>query len=270
MYKLLYNPLSRGGKGEKSLQEVIGLIKTDEYEVINVLDYDNYEELLSTFNKEDEIVVIGGDGTLHRYVNEIPVSEYKTFFYAGGTGNDFMRNFENKLIEYSEYIDQPTILTSNEEIMLNGFATGMDCEVLQQYNDQPKHGKSVYFKLAIKNFFSYEPRDVKITVDGEVHNFEKVYIVAVQNGTAFGGGMKVTPHAKNNDGLVDLCVVHNITPWKLLRIFPSVYAGKHLKHTDVVYYKQARHIVIETNDAHYYSSDGELSQKKSKKFEIKI
>ena len=54
-------------------------------------------------------------------------------------------------------------------------------------------------------------------------------LVAVGNGPAYGGGMRVTPDASFDDGLLDVLVLHRISTPEFLRVFPTVFKGTHIE-----------------------------------------
>ena len=53
-------------------------------------------------------------------------------------------------------------------------------------------------------------------------------LTALANVPAYGDGMKIAPRAKLDDGQLDICCIDQISRTKLLRLFPTVYFGKHL------------------------------------------
>ena len=58
-------------------------------------------------------------------------------------------------------------------------------------------------------------------------------LVAVGNGPSYGGGMRVTPDAAFDDGLLDVLVLHRIPVHEFLRIFPKLFTGAHTGHPAV-------------------------------------
>jgi diacylglycerol kinase family enzyme len=270
MYILLYNPISRNRHGEKSLEEVIELISPCEYEAINVLDIKDYKELFDSRPIDDVFVVIGGDGTLSKFLNFLPITAHKIMFYAGGTGNDFMRNFDEELVEYKSTIDRPYVQTDDERKFCNGFGTGVDTLVVEYYDQSKSRSKLAYFYYTLKAFFSYKPATVSVEIDGVEKTYKRTYLVAVQNGKYFGGGMKVAPDAQVDDGLLDVIIIHNISRAKLFMVFPSVYSGKHVKFTKHVEYLQGKEINITQEESRSYTTDGEIGEKVYNNFKITL
>jgi diacylglycerol kinase family enzyme len=64
-----------------------------------------------------------------------------------------------------------------------------------------------------------------------------VLIIAAGNGTHFGGGMMVTPKADPFDGLLDICVINNISKLRAYTILPKFMKGEHLSTKFVTYFK---------------------------------
>lgn len=73
----------------------------------------------------------------------------------------------------------------------------------------------------------------------------------------YGGGMKVAPQAKMDDGLLDVCVVGGVDPFKLFCMFPTVYTGRHLNIKEVRYF-QASRARVETEHPMDVYADGEF------------
>ena len=74
MNYILYNPLSSTGKGEESIKKIKKIMKKkdDEFESLNIIEVSkDIESFTSKLNEEDQIIVVGGDGTLHHFANSI-------------------------------------------------------------------------------------------------------------------------------------------------------------------------------------------------------
>jgi diacylglycerol kinase family enzyme len=81
-------------------------------------------------------------------------------------------------------------------------------------------------------------------------------LAAFANTPLYGGGMKIAPRAKMDDGLLDVCVVGAVGRFRLLRLFPAVYSGNHLKVPEVEYF-QASRVRVETERPLDVYADGE-------------
>jgi diacylglycerol kinase (ATP) len=66
-----------------------------------------------------------------------------------------------------------------------------------------------------------------------------MFVVAA-NLPRFGGGMRIAPDARIDDGLLDLVIVREVSRATLLNVFPKVYAGRHVTHPAVTIVRTAR------------------------------
>ena len=74
----------------------------------------------------------------------------------------------------------------------------------------------------------FRPIPYVIEVDGTRHE-TRAMLVAVGNGPAYGGGMRVVPDASFDDGLLDVLILHEVSHAELLRVFPKVFKGAHVE-----------------------------------------
>jgi diacylglycerol kinase family enzyme len=115
--------------------------------------------------------------------------------------------------------------------------------------------------------FSFAPLPVKLVVPAQgpagenpgwtVRSYQPILVAAFANSPLYGGGMKVAPRAKMDDGLLDVCLVGAVPTLKLLSLFPTVYAGRHLGIREVEYFSAAR-VRVETDEPTDVYADGEF------------
>jgi diacylglycerol kinase (ATP) len=79
-------------------------------------------------------------------------------------------------------------------------------------------------------------------------------LVAVGNGSSYGGGMQVCPEASINDGFFDVMILRPVSKIEFIKVFPKVYSGQHIHHAEVDVYR-TRKIRISSNAVAY--ADGE-------------
>jgi diacylglycerol kinase (ATP) len=90
----------------------------------------------------------------------------------------------------------------------------------------------------------------------EIKKSQPTLLAAFANTPTYGGGMKIAPRAQMDDGLLDVCVIGGVDPFKLACMFPTVYFGRHLKIREVDYFPAA-HLRIETEHPLDLYADGE-------------
>jgi diacylglycerol kinase (ATP) len=94
-------------------------------------------------------------------------------------------------------------------------------------------GPLVYAYALLRVLAFYEPPGFRVQFDGGIYH-DRAWMVAFANTPVFGGGMRIAPGARVDDGLLDLVVVREVRRRELLRVFPRVYRGGHVGHPAVV------------------------------------
>ncbi len=269
MIYLLYNPHSNNDHNDV---EVVlkGKSKTNVTE-ISLLEYD-VKDLLPQLTSEDKVLVCGGDGTLSRFATNTygfdfpcPVCVLKS-----GTGNDFVRDINEKekdkiekLIDIRPYLKNlPTVEVKGIKAkFINGAGFGLDGEVCYDVEEQKKKSnkKASYTAAALKLILGgYKLPKARVTVDGVVREYKNVWLVSTMKGRYYGGGMMVAPSQDRNSDSFTVMVFHNCSRAKALTVFPSVYKGGHVKHTDIVEFIQGKHVKVEYDIPTVLQMDGEI------------
>ena len=62
---------------------------------------------------------------------------------------------------------------------------------------------------------------------------ESMLLLVAANASSYGGGMKIAPQARMDDGRMDIVAVRRMNRFKLLRCFPEVFSGAHLRREEV-------------------------------------
>ncbi|WP_025725457.1 diacylglycerol/lipid kinase family protein [Acholeplasma granularum] len=273
---ILYNPLSNKGKNVKIAEklEKQSNKKGIKSQILNLLDIHNVESFLSAYSSDDRIIIIGGDGTLNRIVNQINDTEIlpQVFMYKAGTGNDFIRSVKTKgkFVDIKPYIKNlPTIeVNGKTEKFLNGAGVGFDGFVCYNVNvSKSAKNKSNYFKNVFKSFINYKPVSALIDVDGKVFEENKVWFVTAMNAQFFGGGMRLAPKMRRDKDYLELVIVKKIPKWLLIILFPSIYLGLHRFLYKYVQFYQGKRIKVELLTDSYLQRDGE-HEYPVRKFEV--
>ncbi len=143
---------------------------------------------------------------------------------------------------------------------------GLDVEVVRRANRLPRwlRGNGGYVLTLLPTIFRFAPLPMKIlTQDNGAQNAswttrsdQPTMLAAFANTPVYGGGMKIAPQAQMDDGLLDVCVVGGVDPFKMFCMFPTVYTGDHLKIREVSYF-QAGRVRVETEHPLDVYADGE-------------
>lgn len=213
----------------------------------------------------DKIIAVGGDGTLNEVVNGMAFSEVELGLIPTGTGNDFARAIGlsqdplQAVIQVCSGSAQPIDLGAvNDRYFINVCGLGIDARVAYLVNRSSRYvsGHLAYLLALARVFLSYRPFLVSLETDGGVIT-KNVILVAVGNANFYGGGLKITPNARLDDGKLDICIVEDVSRWEFLREYPGIYHGKHVNHPKVSTFR-AGSIKIQGDAGVYTHVDGEI------------
>jgi diacylglycerol kinase (ATP) len=190
----------------------------------------------------ERLLVAGGDGTMHHAAQGLAGSGCALGVIPLGTGNDLAGTLgippdleaavERALSGEVRAID---LLRVGEAHCIGYAGVGFDSETTRYANEEVKllRGPLVYFYAVIHTLITFEAPRMKIVHDGGTFEGKAMFVVA-NNLPRFGGGMRIAPEARIDDGLLDLVIVREIPKRTLLSVFPKVYTGKHVDHPAVL------------------------------------
>jgi YegS/Rv2252/BmrU family lipid kinase len=239
-------------------------------------------------DEADVILIFGGDGTIHRHLNQLVKLSLPVLVVPAGSGNDFaralgLRSVRDSLAAWKKVvngaqnirlIDLGTITPLDANSPQNRLpgtryfscvaGIGLDAEVARRANRLPRllRGHGGYALTLAPTIFNFAPFPMKVWTESanseswNIRSDQTTILTAFANTPHYGGGMKIAPHARMDDGLLDTCIVGGVNPFKLFALFPSVYLGKHLGIRGVEYFQSAR-ARIETEQPLDVYADGE-------------
>ena len=269
------NPSARFGANKGIGGTMVDRLRALGHDVVDLIE-PSYAELIASAKREiatkpDALIVVGGDGMVNLGVNLVAGTGVPLGLIPAGTGNDMARVLGiphedqhaalDVLIEALNFparvIDAGLVTDAQGETRWFGcmLSAGFDSIVNERAN-RMKHpkGASRYTIAMLLELVTLKPIIYKITYDGQILDSGGM-MVSVGNGVSLGGGMKVTPTAIVDDGLLDILVVGPLSRISFLRIFPRVFAGTHIADPRVKILK-ARKIRIEAHEVVAYT-DGE-------------
>ncbi|MEV0463539.1 diacylglycerol/lipid kinase family protein [Nocardia tengchongensis] len=207
--------------------------------------------------RPDAVVAAGGDGLVGVVLQALAGTGVPLGLIPGGTGNDLARELgipddtaaavATILDGRTRAIDLGTVETE-ESGRAVWFATvtgtGLDARVtlranaLRWPNGPMRYTVAALLELVGKLAVPYR---IELTgspdhPDGTVLELDAV-MVAVGNTRTYGGGMRITPDAEIDDGLLDLTVVGAMSRLEMLRLLPTLSAGKRIDHPAAVQYR---------------------------------
>lgn len=237
------------------------------------------------------IIAVGGDGTLNEVVNGFydngeKIREDSVFsLIPMGTGGDFARMFPlsakpQRVLE---------LLTQGEEMeidvvkgtftgwngeketryYINVADVGLGSETVYHVNNNTKilRGFLSFLIFAVYSILTYKNKYLTVKVDNKEVFTGKSSMVVASNGSYFGGGMKIAPQAKLNDGLLDITIVKDFSKIEILRNLPGIYSGKHTNHPGLIILN-GKKVEIISEEKLYVEFDGESPGMGNLEFEI--
>ena len=266
------NPTSGGGRGRQLGAEVAERLATGGSEIVD-LTSENAAEALDRARSAvasglDALVVVGGDGMVNLGVNAVAGTDVPLGVVAAGTGNDVATTLGLPLRDAAaaaavveagrvRRIDavRGTSVGGAPRWFVGVLCGGFDAVVNERANGWSWPRGRMRYNLAIaRELPVFRPLPYEIELDGETWRTDAV-LVAVGNGTSYGGGMRITPDASYDDGLLDVLVAGPLSVPALVRVFPRVFDGSHIDHPAVTV-RRARRVRLSTPGVVAYA-DGE-------------
>jgi len=223
----------------------------------------------------DVVAAAGGDGTCNEVVNGLVGTGARLGILPLGTGNDFARTLGlagrlEKAVHALFYgTPKPVDLgRTGKRWFINVAGCGFDAAVAERVHRGFRYvkGTSAYIVAVLHALITFRPAYMRITADGVTREL-RAMLCCLANAQSYGGGMKIAPDARIDDGLFDLCIVREISQWEFLRAFPRVFKGTHITHPKVTILR-ARHVRLESDTALPVFIDGEVFGTTPCEFEI--
>jgi diacylglycerol kinase (ATP) len=203
----------------------------------------------------DAVVVGGGDGMVNLAVNAVAGTGTPLGIVAAGTGNDIARELGLPLAVHDAAAAVLRALDDGSRrsvdaarCRLDGggvrwfagvLAAGFDAVVNERANGWTwPRGHAKYILAVARELPVFTERSYVLDVDGRVHR-RQAMLVAVANAPAYGGGMRISPRSRMDDGLLDVVVVGPVSRREFVRIFHTVFSGRHIDHPGVTLYRGA-------------------------------
>lgn len=193
-----------------------------------------------------DIVVVGGDGTVHEVLNGIGnISACRLGLIPSGTGNDFAvaakipmdAEAAAKLILDGE-AKETNFLTVGGVRCMNIGGLGMDVDVLVRCKKGRVKGRIKYLLSLLQSLFAFKGYSIVIE-SGERKETHKALIAVACNGTQIGGGIRICPASVIDDGKIDVMAVECMGKIQIVKAFLYLMKGK------VLDYPAAEHFLCE-------------------------
>lgn len=232
----------------------------------------------------DVLVSVGGDGTANEIVNGLMKSclSYEDLpaftILPSGTGSDSVRTLgiDKDIASFVRLVESKAFkpidlgiaefakidMTHGMRYFLNACDVGIGATVANAVNSinqkgEKKSGKAKYFRSIMKQAFKFKAFDASYIASGKEYHIKKTVIIAVCNGMFFGGGVKISPVSKMNDGYLELFATNQVSKVRLIELITKVYTGAHIGHPKVKF-KQDSRFEIKLKKPQLLETDGEI------------
>lgn len=266
MKYILVNPLANNKRGGEALNQVLEIVK-EETTVLKITHI-NLVDFVSKLNEGDEIIIVGGDGTINNFVNKLNgnIPSNNIYLYPAGTGNDFLKdvNYEGGLFLMNKYlVNLPKVKVKGKtRYFINGVGFGIDgycCEVGDKLKAESQE-KVNYAGIAVKGLlFNFKKVDAVVECDGEIYSYKNVWLSPTMHGRYYGGGLMIAPNQDrlNEEGKVTNVIYTSKSRLSALMSFPSIFKGKHINKKRIVKIKEGKKIKVTFSRACALQIDGE-------------
>lgn len=235
----------------------------------------------------DMVVAVGGDGTAHEVASGLLASRHQRAAFGViplGTGNDVanalgvtnettgttaLRRGETRALDVIElhcHVQGRPVV--RHALLFAG--VGIITESLRHTTHTVKRlfGQRLAYPVGVlRALWRYRVRPMRVVCDGRL--FERPFLVAaINNSERIGGGMKLAPGARMDDGELNVNVVEALGRWEIIRQLHRACRGTHTTHPGVDYFP-ARVMSVEAEPPIEVAADGEVVGETPARFEVR-
>jgi diacylglycerol kinase (ATP) len=280
---LVVNPQAGGGLGRRVLRDALPILRSHGIEPAIHVCTDGTEPTRRTqqavADGAELVVAVGGDGQAAAVAAGLLGTDAQLGLLPAGSANDFARAVGvprndvaaavRLLIEQrTQRIDVVRVdAPDGVRHFLNVGGTGFDAVVARRAEQIPLlRGAGRYVLAVLSELPTFQAGRFRLTIDGVEHSLEAM-MIAIANGSTYGGGMRVAPGALLNSGRLEICIVRRLSRARFLRAFPLVFNGSHVDHPQVTMLHGCR-IEIAADREFGVTGDGELIGRLPASFQV--
>jgi len=222
------------------------------------------------------VVAVGGDGTVNEVATGLVGTETALGIIPRGSGNGLARSLGIPIHPLSStlrvlrdgVVRRIDVGCAGERYFFVVTGIGFDASVGLKFNSTTRRGPLPYFLIAAREFASYQPETLTINYDEHSLEFSP-FLLTIANTQQYGNGAIIAPHAKPDDGLLDLCIVEPMSLLTAVVHVGRLFTGT-IDRAPMISYRRAKEFEIIKPGVILYHVDGEaLYGKESLKISVK-
>ena len=183
---------------------------------------------------DDLVVAAGGDGTVHEVASGLVGTDTALGILPCGSGNglaralgmplDLRRACRALLSARVRPIDAGRV---NGRYFFATAGTGLDALVAARYDERPgnRRGLFPYVVLTARTFFTRVPEEITLNLDNGPPLTARPILLTVANTRQYGGGAIIAPDARPDDGLLDVCLMEDVSLFRALFHARRLFTG---------------------------------------------
>ena len=250
-----------------------------------------------------KFIAVGGDGTIHDVLNgiaeyamsesEVSLSDFTLSVIPVGSGNDWVKSVglsadikqavasiaagvtgvqdvvKVSVLDDLDFSAEPLAVS----YMSNIGGVGLDarvCEIVNRKKERGRRGKKLYVSALLYCIRHRVPIRAKVICDGQTIFSGRYLSMAFGVGKYSGGGMRQTPAAVLDDGLLDITIIPDIPIWTIAKEVYKLFTGNFLTIKEVIPAKCREVLILPESeaDAEPVEVDGEVVGRAPVKMEV--
>ena len=256
---VLLNPHAAGGKAAALAEPIRQWLSQQaalvSFEIPNTAEQSR--RLIDALPHGSRVVVIGGDGTLHQLLPSVMAGAHTVALVPYGSGNDSARALGlyglpwQQALQYGlsgqasrvdlglaefELDDLPRSTIKAKSVpFISSFTTGFDSSIGLRALNGPKwlRGLPRYLLATLRELANLRTWHVQVSLDAALVHSGEALFASTLNTRSFGAGMPAVPHARMDDGKLDMLLAGQFSVFETLLMLPRLLVGKHLSHSKV-------------------------------------
>jgi len=263
--KFIINPIAGFRRDKSFIEELIRRrCKNLDFTIVHTAAPGDATRLAQEAATEDyhAVVAVGGDGTVNETASGLVGTDTALGILPRGSGNGLARSL-NIPLQAAQALE---VICSGKEHRIDAgraahryffvvTGVGFDANVGHKFNLAAWRGPLPYFYIAAREFANYQPEPLRLFIEDHVIDLTP-FLVAIANTEQYGNGAIIAPHARPDDGVLDVCVVQPMNFAEFVMHAPKLFNGTANTVPKITYYR-SKTATIEKSGPVLFHVDGE-------------